>query len=111
MDTIKAHSVTFQAHGMSDQGHGLLVFEDQNGRQVSLAIKPNQLPMLLMAVADILSKVQNKLIEQGLPAPALPLDSWTITQDGEDSLLILRVFGSEMRFRVTPTTVKTSQDS
>src|SRR3712207_3763359 len=110
MDSIKVLPVRLQVYGMSEQGDGLFVFEAREGEQISrfsYAIQPSQLPMLLMAVADILGRAQNKLAEQGLPTPDLPLESWTTIQDGEDGLLILRVSGSEIRFVVPPATVRT----
>jgi hypothetical protein len=110
MDGFRALPVTLQGHGMSDQGDGLFVFEAREGEQSSqfnFAVQSSQLPTLLMAVADILGDAHNKFAEQGLPAPDLPLESWTTIQNGEDAFLVLRVFGSEIRFRVTPTTVRT----
>ncbi len=111
MNGVAAHPVTFLAHGISEEGHGVLVFESRSGRRLPLAIHPEQLQALLVAVAHICQQTQKTLgFHAATVSSALPLESWSTALEGEDGLLTLRVQGAEIQFRVTPDTRKIEQN-
>ena len=107
MDQSQAYRATFRGHALSEDGRqGVLVFTLFDGQMLSLAIEAEQLPTLMIGVVDVLAKSRKALGDSAPPAPTLPIESWTTSEDEEGGLLHLRVRGVELRFAVPAEAVK-----
>jgi hypothetical protein len=108
MDQDQAYRATLRGHALSVDGtQGVLVFTLFDGQTLSLAIDAEQLPTLMLGVVDVLAKARNAVGDGAPPIPALPLESWTTSEDEEGGLLHLRVRGVELRFAVPAEAART----
>jgi hypothetical protein len=111
MDQGQAYRANFRGHALSGDGkQGVLVFTLRDGQMLSVAVEAEQLPVLMLGVIDVLAKSRRALGSNAPPVPALPIESWTTSENEEGGFLNLRVRGVELRFSVPAEAVRTSEE-